>query len=249
MKVNLAIGALLIFFLSVILAVWPYRLSVVQHEKFNERSGDLSGQEYRLRAKLRDTPVNSAQFLKLEDELGMVLWQQACPLAQTKFGDAEQVFRATHAVLKARAKPESYDQDYVSDTQHFAGLLRDQGKFVESIDLYRETLAYDQQASKGVDDLKLARDYANIGLVQYFNALATEDKILRQVDFKDGEFNLEKSIEIYRKLLGPDAQEVGNELATKALVLRDMGREGEGLRDMKESQRIRALIKTPSTPP
>jgi tetratricopeptide (TPR) repeat protein len=225
------------------IAIWPFRMAVMQREQFfNDRSGALSRQEYDLLAKLKNSPVNSAQYLEWQDELGMVYWQQK------KWLDADRVFRATQVVLKAQAKPDPYAQSYVTVTEHLAGLCRDRGQFFFAIDLYKEILAYDEHAAK-VDDQKLARDYANIGVVQYFNALSTEDKNVRQTYFVDSQDKLQKSIDLYTKALGPNSQQVGNELATQALVLRDMGREGEAERVKRESERIRALVKTPSAPP
>jgi tetratricopeptide (TPR) repeat protein len=242
LKSGLSLAVFTAFFLWVIMATMPYRLAVIEKAKLNDRTGQLSGEEYSLLSELKNVTAGTEKSLELNQRLGVVYWQEK------KLQEAESMLRAVYDQRKINRDDRNYDQKFVSVAQDLGGLYRDLGRFADAGTIYQTLLSYDQSMCKN-DDSRIARDCTNIGVIQYFNGLATEDGPLRQSLYTQSIDVLTKAAGIYKQLYGADSQELGNTLATESLVLRDSGRASDSVKAKAEAARIRALIKTPCTLP
>ena len=77
-------------------------------------------------------------------------------------------------------------------------------------------------AKDSVYEPKLARDYNNIGLIDYMEASSKKEKDERVALMKKSAEKLEKALELWRKTKGQDSFFEGNTLWNLYLVQRDL---------------------------
>ena len=211
-----------ILYVWVIVATIPLRRAIVEEQDLNDYYKNLEREVYIVQQSvkgMRENPrVDPSDLLDKEEKLAMLYWEKK------DFLESVKLFQDIVEKRKAVLDVDSYDHKWVESELHLAGLYRDIGNWHASRISYEAVLNYDlaMVAKDSVYEPKLARDYNNIGLIDYMEASSKKEKDERVALMKKSAEKLEKALELWRKTKGQDSFFEGNTLWNLYLVQRDL---------------------------
>lgn len=221
----LVIVVLGIMYCWVIVSTMPYRRQV-QEEKlrtdyFVNLDQKLYHTERYYQALAADPKADKAKLVDLEEELGLLKWAKH---------DLVQAMESFQSVVVKRKQPDviqdkTYNDAWIKSMLNLAGIYRDLGNWDLSESTYKSILEYDLKF--GVESAKVARDYNNLGLLEYMIATGKEKGSERMQHFKKSEEYLNQAIAMWQKVSGPQSPSEASSLWNIYLTQRDMGKEDE----------------------
>lgn len=227
-----------ILYVWVIVATIPLRRAIVEEQDLNDYYKNLDREVFiyqqSVRAMRENPRTEPSELLDKEEKLALLYWEKK------NFLDAVKLLQNIVERRKASLTVDSYDLKWVNSELHLAGLYRDIGNWNASRISYEAVLNYDlaMVARDPAYEAKLARDYNNLGLLDYMEACGKQEKDDRVALMKKSSENLNKALELWRKTKGEDSFFEGNTLWNLYLVQRDLDMKREALATRKKALSI-----------
>lgn len=233
-----------IFFLFVVLAIFPERWRLINFENTRNVDRRLSIDENKWVGELQHLgklPVSDQRQLNALDQLASALTEKR------QFAQAEKIYKITYEQRLAQAI-QPYDEKLIKTMLNLAQTYADQGQFGKAEQVYKSIWAYDK-AALGKYDAKIARDLNNLGAITYLMAMVTTDSLERQLVLTRANSLLLQARLAYRQVLNYDIQNAANTLDSEYLVLRELGnaRAAEGVK--AEAEKVHKQVLGRIVPP
>ncbi len=225
----------LLFFLWVIKAPSTYRESIRAKVTNSDPAILLRAENQKTIADL----VKACQLYKPGDQRRT---EATCDLAsiraqQLNFVDAESLYRAA---LSEHKTSSGYDQYFTELMLNLATILTEQQKIYEASSYYGKVHAYDKKFLDKTDP-RIARDYNNIGLNTYLDALSKDRGPERTELLKESNYSYDQALQIYRTRPKME-RAIAVVLYNQHLALRDMGDETAARLVKAESEKIESKL-------
>ena len=212
---------ILLLFAAAIMLTVPRRIFEMEKSQAVGHQYDLALEELKDLKLVTGPSVdrNSPQYLQNLENLAWVYWQE------NKLFDAESWFRILCTARKAHLG-KAYDPVLIKDQLCLAGVYRDWARYYQAEATYKEIKAYEQKFFKS-PDVHLARDYANLAVICYFESTSGVSPSVKDTQLHSARAFSDSAEEEYVKVKNLKIQntdrEVGNVLANRFYILRDLG--------------------------
>jgi len=166
-------------------------------------------------ASAQKNPANIAELLAAGDAHAAAL------TSSQEFAEASNIY-ASQLPLTWGLVTTGYNEKWANANLHLAGSFKDLDSQGAALTCYESLLKYDQE-NLPPEDSRIARDFNNMGLMQYMVGLGKAEMPERAVEFKKARDYLEQALALQEKIgLGQSARAAAT-LWNLFLTCRDLG--------------------------
>ncbi len=242
-----ALVIVIVLYVWVIMVTMPYRREVITAQDMNDHFTKLERELAYAKADYdtaKASDPNSEKTLAAAEHLAICHWEKK---------EFDQAVILVDDVLKKRREMDlnsSYNEKFVSTLLLYGGILRDVANWDSSEAYYLEIYAYDKKFLEKSDpnDLRLARDLNNLGLLTYLRGTSQTDEGARAGFFKQACDYLNQAIKMYQVKLGEGSPSEAISLWNLYFAERDQGNIKVAKSIKKRAEAIDAKLNRPKAP-